>query len=101
MTPMIEPDTGFFDPEACDLSMFEALIDQTTDLVSLPHAAEVQHNVPIYDVAALRDALNVKGTRRQIMAEWAHVLKSGAGIIVLRGAYADTAVLDDATAVYE
>ena len=23
MTPMIEPDTGFFDPEACDLSMLK------------------------------------------------------------------------------
>ena len=101
MTPMIEPDTGFFDPEACDISTFETLIDQTTDLANLPHAAEVQHNVPVYDIAALRDALNVKGTRRQIMAEWAHVLRSGAGIIVLRGAYADTAVLDDATTVYE
>ena len=101
MTPMNEPDTGFFDPEACDLSTFETLIDRTTDVAGLPHAAEIAHNVPTYDVAALRDGLNVKGTRRQIMAEWAHVLRSGAGIIVLRNAYADTAVLDKATAVYE
>lgn len=101
MTPMNEPETGFFDPEACDLSTFETLIDQTTDVAGLPHAAEIAHNVPTYDVAALRDGLNVKGTRRQIMAEWAHVLRSGAGIIVLRNAYADTAVLDKATAVYE
>lgn len=101
MTSMIEPDTGFFDPEACDLSTFETLIGQTTDVAGLPHAAEIAHNVPTYDVAALRDGLNVKGTRRQIMAEWAYVLRSGAGVIVLRNAYADTAVLDKATAVYE
>jgi ectoine hydroxylase-related dioxygenase (phytanoyl-CoA dioxygenase family) len=35
------------------------------------------------------------------MSEWANVLRNGAGVLVLRGAYKDTAVLDEATGVYE
>jgi ectoine hydroxylase-related dioxygenase (phytanoyl-CoA dioxygenase family) len=35
------------------------------------------------------------------MAEWARVLRVGAGIIVLRTAYANTTVIDEATAIYE
>jgi ectoine hydroxylase-related dioxygenase (phytanoyl-CoA dioxygenase family) len=35
------------------------------------------------------------------MAEWAQVLRSGAGVVALKGAYADTAVLDKATRIYE
>ena len=35
----------------------------------------------------------------EVMAEWAQVLRSGAGVVALKGAYADTAVLDEATRI--
>lgn len=88
---------GYYKPDACDLSAFEALINQSCRPTDAPHAMDVQKNVPIYDVAEL-DLINA---RRPIMTEWAHVLLNGAGVLVLKGAYADTGVLDQATAIYE
>ncbi|AXI46671.1 phytanoyl-CoA dioxygenase [Sulfitobacter sp. SK012] len=92
---------GYLDPEACDLNVFKALIDQETEASCVPYAADIQKNVPIYDVSKLREPLQDPVARRVIMAEWAHVLKAGAGALVLRGAYADTDVLDEATLIYE
>ena len=101
MNDQIETDTGYFDPEACDLSAFAALIDQSVSPATVPNADDIQENVPIYDMSRLRPALEDRTQRRAIMAEWARVLKAGAGVVVLRGAFPDTAVLDQATEVYE
>jgi ectoine hydroxylase-related dioxygenase (phytanoyl-CoA dioxygenase family) len=101
MTNLIDADTGYFEADACDLTAFTAHIDQTTQPFTVPTAAEIQQNVPIYDMSDLRPALKEKVTRRGIMAEWARTLQHGAGVIVLRGAYADTAVLDEATSIYD
>jgi len=93
--------TGFFDADTCDLDAFKALTAQSLDPASVPHAVEVQKNIPIYDMSALRPSLEDKTKRRAIMNEWAYVMMHSAGVVVLRNAYADTAVLDEATAIYE
>ena len=93
--------TGYYDPDACDLSEFTALIDRQTDPADVPHAASIERNVPIYAMESLRPRLENGSDRRAIMAEWAAVLKDGAGVLALKNAYADTDVLDEATAVYE
>jgi ectoine hydroxylase-related dioxygenase (phytanoyl-CoA dioxygenase family) len=85
---------GYFDPDACDIAEFETLIDRKTAPSTVPHASSIQSEVPIYDVASL-------DIDRALMAEWANVLMHGAGIVVLKNAYADTTVLDEATAVYQ
>ena len=95
-----ETDTGYFEPAACDLGAFTTLIDQAVDVSSVPNADDIQKNVPIYDMSRLRASLEDKTQRRTMMAEWARVLQAGAGVLVLRHAYADTAVLDEATAIY-
>lgn len=97
----IETDTGYFDSAACDLNAFTALVDQTTNPSTVPNADDIQKNVPIYDMFRLRPSLEGKDQRRTIMAEWARVLQTGAGVFVLRRAYDDTVVLDEATAIYE
>ena len=94
-------DAGYFDSIDCDLGAFTTLINQTANSSDVPHAADVQKNVPIYDMTNLRPTLEDRAQLRVIMAEWARVLKAGAGILVLRGAYANTGVLDEATAIYE
>jgi ectoine hydroxylase-related dioxygenase (phytanoyl-CoA dioxygenase family) len=96
-----ETETGYFDSAACDLNAFTAFIDQTAPPETVPNADDIQKNVPIYDMSKLRSALEDKTDRRTIMAEWARVLQAGAGVLVLRGAYEDTTVLDEATAIYE
>ncbi|MEP4195776.1 MAG: phytanoyl-CoA dioxygenase family protein [Aliishimia sp.] len=101
MKARTENTISYFDPATCDLDSFTKLIDQTADFSSVPNAGDIQKNVPIYDMSKLRSMLGDKATRRVIMAEWAQILKDGAGVFVLRKTYEDTAVLDQASNVYE
>lgn len=93
--------SGYFSEADCDIATFGTLIAQNVDTSGLTHAQEVQKNIPIYDMSQLRPSLHDPHTRAALMAEWATVLMSGSGVLVLKGAYADTRVLDEATAVYE
>ena len=93
--------TAYYDPDTCDLEAFRELIDQATHSAQVPHAATIEKNIPIYDMAKLRPALQEERTRRELMAEWAQVLGTGAGVVALKNAYADTEVLDKATRIYE
>ena len=101
MKDIVENTEGYYDPDTCDLGEFKVLIDQATRCDQVPHAAAVEKNIPIYDMADLRPVLEDDQTRRGIMAEWAQVLRSGAGVMALKGAFVDTAVLDEATRIYE
>lgn len=78
----------------CDLGAFRALVEQPTDRAAHPRAAAVERNVPVYDAGGLRDDA---GTA----AELVHALADGPGIVVLKGAFPDPAVVDRATAVFE
>jgi ectoine hydroxylase-related dioxygenase (phytanoyl-CoA dioxygenase family) len=101
MNEMQRMESGYYDPDACDLRSFEALIAQRVDTADVPNAAEVINNIPVYDMVALRPRLEDQDSRRALMAEWARVLKDGSGVLVLRAAYADTSAIDAATAVFE
>lgn len=87
---------AYFSETNCDLAVFRGLVEQTVSLDALQFTQDVQKNVPVYDVAAL----DLHADRRAIMAEWAHVLHASAGVLVLKGAYVDTAPVDEATAVF-
>ncbi|WP_422050834.1 phytanoyl-CoA dioxygenase family protein [Shimia sp.] len=101
MRDTIENTVAYYDPDSCDLGEFTALIDQATRREQVPHAATIEKNIPIYDMADLRPALEGDQTRRKLMAEWAKVLRSGAGVVALKGAYADKTALDEATRIYD
>lgn len=91
---------AYFDPDACDLAQFKALTSRTLDPAHVPLAADIAKNAPIYDMANLSGHLEDPKRRRILMAEWAQGLQHGAGIVVLKNAYADTAPIDAATQVY-
>ncbi|WP_193140847.1 phytanoyl-CoA dioxygenase family protein [Meridianimarinicoccus sp. MJW13] len=101
MRDIVENTVAYYDPDTCDLKKFTAIINQTTRREQVPQAAAIKHNIPIYDMANLRSALEDDRVRQGIMAEWAQVLRTGAGVVVLKGAFCDTAVLDAATTIYE
>ncbi len=86
--------TGFYHPNAVDLADLAAICARTATLDALPFAAEVRHNVPIYDVA------NLDLTDPALLSAWGNVLLTGPGAIVLRGAYADTSAIDAVTTIY-
>ncbi|MFY0662578.1 MAG: phytanoyl-CoA dioxygenase family protein [Shimia sp.] len=91
--------TGYYDPKKCNVRDFVASIDQVTPPESVPLAMAIEKNIPVYDSANLMSALEGEGGRT-VMAEWARVLRAGAGIVVLKGVYRDTRVLDEATEKY-
>ncbi|WP_170559430.1 phytanoyl-CoA dioxygenase family protein [Ruegeria atlantica] len=91
---------GYFDRESCDLDEFKVLTSQNLLAEDVPHAAAIEKNVPIYDMHALRPALEDTGRRKALLAEWGHVLNNLAGVIVLKTAFAETSVIDRATDVF-
>lgn len=84
----------------CRIEELEALTARQTDLSDWPHAASVEKNLLIYDCAALRPALSDPQARRGLMAEWSGAMSRGPGVVVLKGAEPDLAMLDAASAMF-
>ncbi len=59
-------------------------------------AADLQKGIPIYAI----DDSQLLANRQAYLQEWADVLLNGAGVLVLKGAYADTTSIDLATKVF-
>src|SRR6218665_3500664 len=80
------------------LDDLQAGLAQKTDPRDCPNAAHTTHDVPVYDCAALRTQLHGDdGFRSALMAEWARVWEHGPGILVLKGALPDHALVDAVT----
>lgn len=92
---------AYYDPDACNLAEFSALIDRKVEPGHVPNAVAVEKNIPVYDMRDLRAKLEDETSRRELMGEWARVLRVGAGVVALKHACPDTAVIDEATAIYE
>lgn len=86
--------------EDCCLEDLATLCSQTVSLSDYPLAADVQKNVLIYDCPSLLASLDSPEDRRALMAEWAEALLSGPGVVVLKGAEPDLAMVDEATALF-
>ncbi|GGZ02484.1 phytanoyl-CoA dioxygenase family protein [Streptomyces poonensis] len=83
----------------CDLDAFRALVEQSTDPADHPYADAVEQNVPLYDSDRLRRRRAAAG-RRTVQAELVHALLNGPGIVVLKRAFTDPAVIDRATEAF-
>ena len=73
------------------LADFKAHAQAKTQHADCPGAAEIQKNIPIYDGSKVTES---------IAPEWASILLDGPGVFVVRGAYEDTTVIDEATSVF-
>ena len=93
--------SGYYTAETCDLAEFKAITARTVDPTDIPHATDAPKNVPVYDMVALGGMLRDTDQRRVLMAEWAEILRNGAGVFVLKSACSNLASIDEATAVFE
>ena len=84
--------SAWFDASELDINEFAQLIATRTNRAEYPLAADLQHEVLIYDA---------QPHSMELEAEWNQALGAGPGVIVIRGAFADTAVIDAATSAYE
>lgn len=85
-----------------DLEQLKHLVEMQTDAASVPHAIDVVHQIPVYQGDTIR-AIAERGHSDPesviaIQQEWIRVLKDGAGVIAIRNAVEDLALLDDVTA---
>ncbi len=85
----------------CGVHEFASLVERTTDPAAFPFAAQVVQNVLVYDADRLRDELHGPGGEDVVAAELVRALTEGPGVVALRGAFPDTAVVDRATAAFD
>jgi ectoine hydroxylase-related dioxygenase (phytanoyl-CoA dioxygenase family) len=85
----------------CDLEDFAALVGQTPDPADFPLASEVVDRVLVYDAERLRAEVSRPGGEDAVVAELVSALSEGPGVLAVRGAFPDTAVVDRATAAFE
>lgn len=99
--PLDPPRTGYHVAAECRVADFATLVAATTDPRDLRFASAVRSHIPVYDCPALLAVLDDGAARPRLLAEWAQVMRDGAGVIVLERAYADTTPIDEATAIFE
>jgi ectoine hydroxylase-related dioxygenase (phytanoyl-CoA dioxygenase family) len=85
----------------CSVADFAAQIVAGNEAQRTQFADSTPHGIALYDCGLLHSALADRDARAELLSEWVHVLRDGAGVIVLQHAYDDTAPIDEATALFE
>jgi ectoine hydroxylase-related dioxygenase (phytanoyl-CoA dioxygenase family) len=86
---------------ACDLEDFRGEVERTTQLSDYPHAASVEKNVLIYDGASVLKTAATGEGRRAVLAEICEAFATGPGVIVLKRAFENTAIIDTASGIFD
>ncbi|MBC7632061.1 phytanoyl-CoA dioxygenase family protein [Aeromicrobium sp.] len=85
----------------CSLDDFVEVVEVTTDLRDFPHASDVVEGVLVYESPDLRAAAASPAGRDDVEAELVRALTEGPGLVVLRGAFDDTSVVDRVTVTFD
>lgn len=91
--------TGWLNPTDCVVGDLEALVMQGAT-GEYPEASSLEKGIPVYLCDRLRNGVRSPVYRRKVMAEWIDAMKSGPGVIVLRGAFSDPSIVDAVTAEF-
>lgn len=85
-----------------DLNELGRLISVKTDANTLSWASDVISEVVFYEGDQLRKALKADlNVLKQIQVEWHRVLLAGSGVIIIKNAFANTALLDQVNQVFQ
>jgi len=93
-------DRVYFAADRAWIDDLASLASTETVLADYPLAADVAARVLVYDCDAVRRVVATPEGRRALLAEWAEALMTGPGIIVLRRALPDLAVIDAASEAF-
>ena len=89
---------------SADISLLREATARKTDPASVPLASRIAREIPVYDGQAVREAASVQSESpqraRAFQQEWAQVLLSGAGAVVIENAIDDLPMLDQVTAAF-
>ena len=89
----------WFAEDSCRLEDFVAVVGEKTKLEDYAYADAVEQNVLIYG-KRLHSYLESPEGRADVQAELIRAMTAGPGIVVFKGAFADTAVVDRATEAF-
>jgi ectoine hydroxylase-related dioxygenase (phytanoyl-CoA dioxygenase family) len=84
----------------CDLDAFRSLVEQSTERQSYPTAERIEQNVLVYASDRIRELAVTPQGRREVQAELVRALLDGPGVVVLKGAFTDPAVVDAASGAF-
>lgn len=84
----------------CLLTEFVDHVSKRTDPAAALLATQIEKDVPIYEATAIRSKLSDPAYRQKVKEELAFVLQSGAGVFVIKNAFPDPTLIDDATEVF-
>ncbi len=87
-------------PDDCSISDFKALIQSDLSAESVPLAAEIRRNIPIYDGPRIVALAASGADLRPYLAEWNWCFSDGPGIVAFRQAYDDPDLIDAVTEVF-
>lgn len=89
---------------SADIKLLREATARKTDSAAVSLASRVISEIPIYDGQAVREAASVQSDSpqraRAFQQEWAQVLLSGAGAVVIENAIDDLGLLDEVTAKF-
>lgn len=91
---------GWYRELDCRLDDFVKVLAEG-DIGTTRYAADFVERIPVYHCPDLAGVLSDDVQRSRLQAEWARVLREGAGVFILRQAFADTRCIDEATRVFE
>ncbi|WHO74095.1 phytanoyl-CoA dioxygenase family protein [Rhizobium sp. BT03] len=94
-------DRVWLSEDSCDLDDFRRLAEKTTALADYPSASAVEKNVLIYDSRKVTAAAATPEGRRAVLAEICEAFGEGPGVVVFKHAYADTGIIDRASAIFD
>lgn len=102
MTTLVDPTLpAYFSEPDLALEPLERACSEEVKLSSYPLASDVQKKIVIYEAEELEPHLDGAEQETKLRAELAGVLRDGPGVYVIRGAYADTAVIDKSTELFK
>ncbi|MGW0655796.1 phytanoyl-CoA dioxygenase family protein [Streptomyces umbrinus] len=84
----------------CDLDAFRSLVEQSTEPQAYPTAERIEQNVLVYVSDRIRELTVTPQGRREVQAELVRALLDGPGVVVLKGAFTDPAVVDAASGAF-
>ncbi len=96
---MSAPRRSWFTAADCNIEDLAAIVEKLVQPSDYPLAQRIDSGIVVYDCEDLRGRLTTSEFRFEVLAEWAFVLDSGPGVLLLAGAY-DEPVIDAATAVF-
>nr|WP_306267591.1 phytanoyl-CoA dioxygenase family protein [Pararhizobium sp. IMCC3301] len=92
--------TAWYTKQDANSEEFLQSLDGETRTDDVPHAFDIQNNIPIYRASDIREVFAVQDGRKSVLAEMAGVLLNGAGTFVIQNAYRDTSVIDAASDIF-